>query len=86
MKFGYYDNDMSGWGWSAMSVGMILFWGVVAAAIVLLVRSLNSGDRSGWVPSAVTPQQLFAERFARGDIEDSEYHNRLATFTAKARS
>lgn len=35
-------------------------------------------------PSPLTPEQLLAERFARGDIDQSEYLERLATLHGDA--
>ncbi len=86
-----------GWGWGGwllMSLGMVLFWGVVIAGIVLLVR--YAAGRSGHVPqhwtgpqhgptpgggaspSGVRPEDVLAERFARGEIDEEEYRRRLA--------
>jgi putative membrane protein len=49
----------------------------VIVGIVLLVRYFG---RSGQPPTAAhTPEQLLAERFARGEIDESEYQARLAT-------
>ncbi len=31
-----YDHDVGGWGWFAMSAGMIFFWAVIIALGVLL--------------------------------------------------
>jgi putative membrane protein len=80
----YYGDHMSGWGWFAMSVGTILFWGLVITAIVLLVRNINkvSGPASHRVP----PEQLLADRFARGEIDETEYQQRLAALLEHARS
>jgi putative membrane protein len=71
-----------GWGWGAwlaMSVLMVVFWGLIIAGIVALVRYL-SGDRQGGRldvggrrPSA---EELLAERFARGEIDADEYTRR----------
>lgn len=38
----WYDHDVSGWGWFAMSAGMILFWALIITVVVLLVRALSS--------------------------------------------
>ncbi|MEU6537714.1 SHOCT domain-containing protein [Streptomyces sp. NPDC047000] len=95
----WYGHDPGGWGWLAMSAGMILFWAVIIAIGVLLFRALS---RPGGGPSAPhetppqrppydapppqhppygtapTPEQLLAERFARGEIDEDEYRRRLA--------
>ena len=75
------DNDVTGWGWAAMTVGMLLFWVLVVAGGVLLFRALDrSSDRSA-APARPTPEQLLAERFARGEIDEDEYRRRLATLS-----
>ncbi|MFJ8148159.1 hypothetical protein ACIQ6R_24285 [Streptomyces sp. NPDC096048] len=32
----WFDHDVSGWGWFAMSVGMIAFWALIVTAAVLI--------------------------------------------------
>jgi putative membrane protein len=72
-----YYGDMNGWGFALMGISAVVFWGLVIVGIVLLVRYLG---RSGQPPTAThTPEQLLAERFARGEIDESEYQARLAT-------
>lgn len=81
----YYGDHMSGWGWFGVSVGMIAFWGLLIAVIVLLVRASGGPGRAA---SAETrqPEQLLAERFARGEIDESEYRERLAVLHGQLRS
>ncbi|MCU1668418.1 MAG: hypothetical protein JWP40_1345 [Blastococcus sp.] len=73
------DHDLTGWGWAPMVISMALFWALLIGGGVLLIRTLNrpsGGPAPGARPS---PQQLLAERFARGEIDDEEYRRRLAT-------
>lgn len=79
----YYGDHMSGWGWFAMSLGTVVFWGLVITAIVLLVRYLHTGPSS---QATKTPEQMLAERFARGEIDETEYRNRLAALRGQVRS
>jgi putative membrane protein len=78
----YWGNGMSGWGMVLMTVSSLLFWGLVIAGIVALIRYTG---RAG--PSAVpanhgpTPQQVLADRFARGEIDEEEYTRRLQVLT-----
>jgi putative membrane protein len=78
----WYDHDPGGWGRFGMSVAMILFWAVLITVCILLARALpRSSDTrvTTDVPSSrPAPDQLLAERFARGEIDDNEYHRRLA--------
>lgn len=82
----WYDHDVGGWGWFTMSVGMVLFWAVIIGAGVLLYRALNRNPldsnpvrHTDHHATTGRPEQLLAERFARGEIEEDEYRQRLAT-------
>ena len=79
------DHDLTGWGWVAMTVGMIVFWGLLITLTVVLVRGLNrpTGDGSSSRPS---PESLLAERFAQGEIDEDDYRRRLATLTGTDRT
>ena len=64
-----------GWGaWLAMSLGMLAFWGLVIWAVVALVRS-SAGDVSR---RGATPEQVLADRFARGEIHEDDHRRCLA--------
>lgn len=65
-----------GVGYALMIIGMILFWGLLIFGIVLLMRSTNAETH--------TAEQLLAERFARGELDDREYLSRLATLRGQS--
>jgi putative membrane protein len=72
----------AGWGWGAwltMGVGMILFWGLVIGGGIALVRYL-AGTRyhhpSSGASGRAAAEQILAERFARGEIDEVEYRQR----------
>ena len=75
---GWYDGDgghMTGWGWTAMTIGSVLVLVLLGAIVVLLVRlGSRSADRP---PERRSPEQLLGERFARGEIDEEEYRRRL---------
>ncbi|WP_328958747.1 SHOCT domain-containing protein [Kitasatospora purpeofusca] len=79
------DHGTNGWGLGLMAVGMLLFWGLVVVAIVLVVRHLVQtpqhppGTHPAPPPERTPPEQLLAERFARGEIDADEYRHRLDT-------
>ncbi len=74
MMFWYGDNT-SGWGWALMTVGMVAFWGLLITGIVLLVRSPGTvGRPASQPPVPSTPEQVLAQRFARGEIDETEYN------------
>jgi putative membrane protein len=66
---------------------MILFWAVLIAVGVLVLRALSRPDSrlAPYGPPArrqdhdpvPAPEQLLAERFARGEIDEDEYRRRL---------
>lgn len=72
----WYGSPMGGWGALFMTITTVLFWGLIILGVIALFRYLNRGDRS---MSRSTPEQLLAERFARGEIDEQEYRQRLDT-------
>ncbi|WP_037570274.1 SHOCT domain-containing protein [Phaeacidiphilus oryzae] len=84
-----HENGINGWGWAGMTLGMLLFWAVVIGAGVVLFRALSTSSANGGHrgrttdprPPEVRPtaEQLLAERFVRGEIDEDEYRRRLAT-------
>jgi putative membrane protein len=79
----YYADHMGGWGWLAMSLSAVVFWVLVITAIVLLVRYLRTASS---IQPPKTPEQTLAERFARGEIDETEYRDRLAALNGTVRS
>lgn len=76
----WYGDGMSGWGYALTTVSMVLFWGLVIAGIVALVRYAGRTSSETNAPRAqLTPQQVLAERFARGEIDEEEYRRRFDT-------
>ncbi|MET9041754.1 SHOCT domain-containing protein [Streptomyces sp. NPDC003328] len=71
----WYDHDVSGWGWFAMSAGMILFWALIITVAVLLFRALNRPQEHTGAPPA--PEDILRERLARGEIDEDDYRRRL---------
>ena len=81
----WYDHNISGWGWFAMSASMILFWALIIAAAVLLFRALGRPHEHAHAPAAPTPEQIVAGRFARGEIDEEEYRRRLTALHTPSR-
>jgi putative membrane protein len=76
----YWDGNMGAWGYILMVVSFILFWGAIIAAIVVFARSMGPGNRRRGSSGAGggMAEHLLAERFARGEIDETEYTARLA--------
>jgi putative membrane protein len=76
-----YTDGGVGWpGWILMVVMMLAFWGAIAWVAVTLIR--HSSSRSA-VPQLDRPTEggsdpvgILEERFARGDIDEDEFHRR----------
>ena len=65
-----------GWGWGGwlmMTLTMLAFWGLAAWVIVTFVR--QPGSRPGPDHNA---EEILAERFARGEIDEEEFTKRKA--------
>jgi putative membrane protein len=69
----WYGNGVNGWGYAVMTIGMILFWAVAILGGVALVRHLARPSSATRGP---TPEQVLAERFARGEIDEEEFDRR----------
>jgi putative membrane protein len=68
MPFGWHDG---GWG----VLWMIASWALIVAIVVFAVRALSGGspDRP---ERTHDPRAILDERFARGEINEHEYHER----------
>ncbi|MQA82202.1 MAG: hypothetical protein GEV10_27680 [Streptosporangiales bacterium] len=75
MMYGY---GMGAWGYVLMSLSMIVFWGLLIAGVVALWRFLRRAPRDASTKAAATPEQILAERYARGEIDEDEYLHRQA--------
>jgi putative membrane protein len=68
------SNGMSGGDYALTVLGMIIFWVVVLAFVTsLLLHRRRAREYRGSRPASLTPDQLVAERFARGEIDQQEY-------------
>lgn len=69
----YWDSHMMGGGWGWMVVLTVLL--VVTAALIAwaVARGMQSRRPAG----VRSPQDILAERYARGEIEREEYDERL---------
>ncbi|HYJ55121.1 MAG TPA: hypothetical protein VEX40_06305 [Mycobacterium sp.] len=77
----WYDHDVSGWGCAGMVVGMVLFWAFVIVGIIAVIQFNSGAFRTEHTPSPETvdysAEQILASRFACGEIDETEYHQRL---------
>ena len=69
-----WDGDgghMGGGWWWVMGIGWLIFLAVIVVLGVLLVRHLTNGPGRG-----SSAEDVLAERFARGEIDEEEYRRR----------
>lgn len=79
---GWYQ-DGTGWGgWLVMTVAMVAFWALVIFAVVALFRDATSSRHPA---SRQDPMDILDQRFARGEIDEDEYHARSAVLRSSVR-
>jgi putative membrane protein len=80
MMHSWRGNGIGWGGIVVMFVFMALFWGGVAAVIVALIRNgrANAAGSSVGPPAGPDALTILDERYARGEIDDDEYHRRRA--------
>jgi len=76
------DDGHWGWGsWILTTGTTIVFWALVITAVVVLARYLLSLSQrpagTTHAGGAGNAEQVLAERYARGEIDDEEYQRRL---------
>lgn len=71
-------DHMGDWGagwWVLMTIGMVVFWGLVILGVVWLVRSTGSAQHHERGLSAI---DVLDRRLAQGEISPEEYRDRRA--------
>ncbi len=73
----YYYDHMGGWSMHLFGFGMmILFWGGLAAVIVLAVRWLGDQNGGGTSTRRTDALNILKERLASGEIDPEDYEVR----------
>jgi putative membrane protein len=58
-------------------IGMILFWGLVIAGVIMVARWLGGAGSGGAARGAErTALDILRERFARGEIDQQEFEQK----------
>ena len=81
----WYDHDMGWWGYAGMGIGMVLFWVLLIVGIVALVKFVTGDRRLEQPPTEPSAERILAARFARGEISETEYRERMAVLREPAR-
>lgn len=74
-----YSGFGGGWG---MGIGMLLFWFLIIFAVVLLARAAFGtrswgGCGADFMPRGRAAIDILRERYARGEIEKTEFEEKL---------
>ncbi len=78
---GWHGNGWGGSQWIAAIVMMVLFWGVIAAIALTVIRSSRGPRHDHHAPMnppnvTIDAERILHERFARGEIDEAEYTRR----------
>lgn len=65
----WWGGDWSWAAWMAMTLSMLGFWAVVIWAVASFVRATGSGRSRD-------AEDILAERFAKGEIDEDEFQHR----------
>ncbi len=81
---GWFGPSMMGWGmWGFGWIFMLLFWGLVIAALIFLIKWLAGLRRSH--PSSAKPHdsalEILRQRYARGEIDKEEFDQKKKDLT-----
>jgi putative membrane protein len=81
----WYHDGMHWWGIAFMIGGTLLFWALVIAGLVYLARyyDRNRQPVGRAAPPRPSPEELLAERYASGELDDEEYRHRLRTLATR---
>lgn len=76
----WYHDGMGWGGWLVMLLGMVAFWGLVVWGVIALFRDTNRPGDGQQAPH--DPMDTLDERFARGEIDETEYRARAEVLRA----
>lgn len=78
-----WDGSWGFAGWLMMTLMMLLVWGVPVGLVVWLIRSNFNRDHATRAPQPGTDaDQMLAERYARGEIDEEEFRRRREVLRA----
>ena len=75
-------NDGMGWGgWIMMTLAMVIFWALLIFGVAAVFRGISE-QRPARPGAERDAQQILDERYARGEIDEAEYHARQEVLRA----
>lgn len=82
----WYGPGMGWWGYLGMGIGTVLLILLVISAVVALVVFVTRDADPTAQSSPQAPEAILAARFARGEISETEYRERLAVLHDSSRA
>jgi putative membrane protein len=76
-------GDGGGWAWSWMALMMLFVLVITGAVIWGVIAVVRSATTSSGQPARPTAEDILNERFARGEIDVSEYRERIDALRAR---
>ncbi|GAB1234902.1 SHOCT domain-containing protein [Ferrigenium sp. UT5] len=67
------NNGAGGWMMGGMGLLSVLFWILTIVGVVLIVRWLTARNGQGKVSPAESPLDILKTRYAKGEIDKSEF-------------
>lgn len=72
----WMQHQMAWGNMGGMGFGMLLFWALIIALIVLVVRNVSTRDDDAGRTASRSPLDILKERYARGEIEQDEFERK----------
>lgn len=73
-----------GWGMGVGWILFVVFWALVIAALVLVVKKLLPKTNAAGGSTPQTPLEILQSRYARGEIQREEYEQKKRDLTNSA--
>lgn len=78
MMNGGYGSGWGWLGWMITAVVLVLVFAALITAVVSAIRYLSGDHRGAGIPQpARGAEDMLAERFARGEIDEDEFRQRM---------
>ncbi|MFI7003434.1 hypothetical protein [Nocardia sp. NPDC050175] len=77
----WYEDGPQGWMFVLMILVVVPLWVTAIIAIIAIGRSASTATAA---TTRLSPEALLAERFASGDVDESEYLHRRAVLCPTA--
>lgn len=79
------NNGHGGWMMGGMGLLSILFWILIIAGVVLIVRWLTERNGQGKTSPAESPLDILKKRYAKGEIDRETFEKMKQDIEAKDR-